>query len=178
MRVRIAFVTAAAIVAAAALLSVPTLAQPPGSPHETAKATVGGANISIEYGRPYLRGRKIMGGLVPYGRVWRTGADAATTLTTSKDLVIGGTTVPAGKVTLYTLPGEDQWKLILNKQTGQWGTEYDQSKDLARVDLTKKTLSAPVDQLTIALEPGAGNEGTLKISWESTELSVPFTVKG
>ena len=133
MRVRIAFVTAAAIVAAAALLSVPTLAQPPGSPHETAKATVGGANISIEYGRPYLRGRKIMGGLVPYGRVWRTGADAATTLTTSKDLVIGGTTVPAGKVTLYTLPGEDQWKLILNKQTGQWGTEYDQSKDLARV---------------------------------------------
>jgi len=112
------------------------------------------------------------------GRVWRTGADAATTLTTSKDLVIGGTTVPAGKVTLYTLPGEDQWKLILNKQTGQWGTEYDQSKDLARVDLTKKTLSAPVDQLTIALEPGAGNEGMLKISWETTELSVPFTVKG
>ena len=89
-----------------------------------------------------------------------------------------GTTVPAGKVTLYTLPGEDQWKLILNKQTGQWGTEYDQSKDLARVDLTKKTLSAPVDQLTIALEPGAGNEGMLKISWETTELSVPFTVKG
>ena len=69
-----------------------------------------------------------MGGLVPYGRVWRTGADAATTLTTSKPLVIGGTTVPAGKVTLYTLPGEDQWKLILNKQTGQWGTEYDQSQ--------------------------------------------------
>jgi len=178
MRVRIALVTAAAIVSAAALFAVPTLAQPPGSPHETAKATIGGATISIEYGRPYLRGRKIMGGLVPYGRVWRTGADAATTLTTSKDLVIGGTTVPAGKVTLYTLPGEDQWKLILNKQTGQWGTEYDESKDLARVDLTKKTLSAPVDQLTIAIEPGTGNAGTLKISWESTELSVPFTVKG
>jgi hypothetical protein len=124
-----------------------------------------------------MRGRKIMGGLVPYGRVWRTGADAATTLTTSKALVIGDTTVPAGKITLYTLPGEDQWKLILNKQTGQWGTEYDQSKDLARVDLTKKALTAPVDQLTIAIEPGTGNGGTLKISWETTELSVPFTVK-
>ena len=177
MRVRLALVALAATVAAATILSVHTFAQPPGSPHETVKATVGGANISIEYGRPYARGRKIMGGLVPYGRVWRTGADAATTLTTSKDLVIGGTTVPAGKITLYTLPGEDQWKLVLNKQTGQWGTEYDQSKDLARVDLTKKTLSAPVDQLTIAIEPGSGNAGTLKISWETTELSAPFTVK-
>jgi hypothetical protein len=178
MRFRVGLVTAAAVVAATTWLSVRTLAQPPGSPHETVKATVGAANISIEYGRPYIRGRKIIGGLVPYGRVWRTGADAATTLTTSKPLVIGGTTVPAGKITLYTLPGEDQWKLILNKQTGQWGTEYDQSQDLARVDLTKKTLTAPVDQLTIAIEPGAGNAGTLKISWETTELSVPFTVKG
>jgi hypothetical protein len=151
-------------------------AQPPGSPHETAKATVGGATISVEYGRPYMRGRKIMGGLVPYGQVWRTGADAATTLTTSKALAIGGATVPAGKVTLYTLPAEAGWKLIINKQTGQWGTEYDQAQDLARVDLTKKALSAPVDQLTIAIEP-AGDGGVLKISWETTELSVPFTVK-
>ena len=151
-------------------------AQPPGSPHETAKATVGGATISVEYGRPYMRGRKIMGGLVPYGQVWRTGADAATTLTTSKALAIGGATVPAGKVTLYTLPAEAGWKLIINKQTGQWGTEYDQAQDLARVDLTKKALSAPVDQLTIAIEP-SGDGGVLKISWETTELSVPFTVK-
>ena len=118
-------------------------AQPPGSPHETVKATVGGATISIEYGRPYMRGRKIMGSLVPYDRVWRTGADAATTLTTSKALVIGGATVPAGKVTLYTLPAEAGWKLIINKQTGQWGTEYDQAQDLARVDLTRKALSCP-----------------------------------
>jgi hypothetical protein len=177
MRARIGLVAATAVVAAVTVISNRTFAQPPGSPHETVKATVGGAEISIEYGRPYVRGRKIMGGLVPYGRVWRTGADAATTLTTTKPLAIGGATVPAGKITLYTLPGEDQWKLILNKQTGQWGTEYDQSKDLARVDLTKKALSAPVDQLTVAIEPGTGNDGTLKISWEHTELSVPFTVK-
>jgi DUF2911 family protein len=151
-------------------------AQPPGSPHETVKATVGGATISVEYGRPYMRGRKIVGGLVPYGHVWRTGADAATTLSTTKALVIGGAQVPSGKVTLYTLPAESGWKLIINKQTGQWGTDYDQAQDLARVDLTRKTLSAPVDQLTIAIEP-AGSGGVLKISWETTELSVPFTVQ-
>ena len=150
-------------------------AQPPGSPHETVKATVGGAPISVEYGRPYMRGRKIMGGLVPYDHVWRTGADAATTLSTSKALVIGGATVPAGKVTLFTLPAEAGWKLIISKQTGQGGLEYDQAQDLARVDLTRKPLSAPVDQLTIAIE-SAGAGGVLKISWETTELSVPFTV--
>jgi len=164
------------VLVAGVMLMARVQAQPPGSPHETAKATVGGATISVEYGRPYMRGRKIMGSLVPYGQVWRTGADAATTLTTSKALAIGGATVPAGKVTLYTLPAEAGWKLIINKQTGQWGTEYDQAQDLARVDLTKKALSAPVDQLTIAIEP-AGDGGVLKISWESTELSVPFTVK-
>ena len=151
-------------------------AQPPGSPHETTKATIGGAAISIEYGRPYMRGRKIVGALVPYDRVWRTGADAATTLTTSKPLIIGTAAVPAGKVTLYTLPSESGWKLIVNKQTGQWGTEYDQAQDLARVDLTTRALSTPVDQLTIAIEP-AGSGGVLKISWETTELTVPVTVK-
>jgi len=144
-------------------------AQPPGSPHETVTATVDGAKVSIEYGRPYTRGRKIVGGLVPYGRVWRTGADAATTLTTDAPLNIGGTTVPAGKVTLYTLPGAQGWKLIINKQVGQWGTEYTEAQDLARVDLAVKTLTAPVDQFTIKIEGGL-----LKLSWELTELTVPI----
>ncbi len=144
-------------------------AQPPGSPHETVTATVDGAKVSIEYGRPYMRGRKIVGGLVPYGRVWRTGADAATTLTTDAPLNIGGATVPAGKVTLYTLPSAQGWKLIINKQTGQWGTEYNEAQDLARVDLTVKTLTTPVDQVTIKIEGGL-----LKLSWELTELTVPI----
>jgi hypothetical protein len=144
-------------------------AQPPGSPHETVTATVDGAKVSIEYGRPYMRGRKIVGGLVPYGRVWRTGADAATTLTTDAPLNIGGATVPAGKVTLYTLPSAQGWKLIINKQTGQWGTEYNEAQDLARVDLTVKTLTTPVDQFTIKIEGGL-----LKLSWELTELTVPI----
>jgi Protein of unknown function (DUF2911) len=167
----------AALALAAAMAAATIQAQPPGSPHETVNATIGEAKVSIEYGRPYMRGRKIVGGLVPYGRVWRTGADAATTLTTSAPLDIGGATVPAGSVTLYTLPGESQWKLVINKQTGQWGTEYDESKDLARVDLTKKTLSSPVDQFTIAIEPAATGDGVLKLSWETTELSVPIKVK-
>jgi Protein of unknown function (DUF2911) len=144
-------------------------AQPPGSPHETISANVGGAKVSIEYGRPYMRGRKIVGGLVPYGRVWRTGADAATTLTTDTPLVIGGAMVPAGKVTLYTLPGASGWKLIINKQTGQWGTEYNEAQDLARVDLTSRTLTSPVDQFTISIDGGQ-----LKLAWELTELSVPI----
>jgi len=169
------FFTAVALGLGVLALVARVNAQPQGSPHETVKATIGGASISVEYGRPYMRGRKIMGGLVPYDQVWRTGADAATTLSTSKALVIGGAEVPSGKVTLFTLPAEAGWKLIISKQTGQGGLEYDQAQDLARVDLTRKPLSAPVDQLTIAIE-SAGAGGVLKISWETTELSVPFTV--
>ena len=172
MRVRVFAYLAIALAATVVSMS----AQPPGSPHETVTATVDGAKVGITYGRPYIRGRKIVGGLVPYGRVWRTGADESTTLTTDAPLIIGGAAVPAGKVSLYTLPGPQGWKLIINKQTGQWGTEYDQAQDLARVDVARKALSAPVDQLTIAIEP-AGSGGVLKISWETTELTVPFTVK-
>jgi Protein of unknown function (DUF2911) len=155
--------------ALAVAASVSIVAQPQGSPHETVSGAVDGAKVSIEYGRPYTRGRKIVGGLVPYGRVWRTGADQSTTLTTDGPLVIGGAAVPAGKVSLYTLPSPQGWKLIINKQTGQWGTEYNEAQDLARVDLTARTLTAPVDQFTIKIEGGQ-----LKLAWELTELSVPI----
>jgi hypothetical protein len=146
------------------------------SPHETAKATIDGATITVEYGRPYVKGRKIMGGLVPYGKVWRTGADEATTLTTDKATQIAGAAVPAGKYTLYTLPGESEWQLIINKQTGQWGTEYAQAQDLARVPLKKGATSAPVEQLTISIDKNPAGGGVLKIAWESTELTAPITV--
>jgi len=142
-------------------------AQPPGSPHETVSAAVDGAQVSITYGRPYTRGRKIVGGLVPFGRVWRTGADQSTTLVTDGPLVIGGAVVPAGKVSLYTLPSPQGWKLIINKQTGQWGTEYNEAQDLARVDMTTRALTAPVDQFTIKIEGGQ-----IKMAWELTEVSV------
>ena len=121
-----------------------------------------------------MRGRKIVGGLVPYGRVWRTGADAATTLTTDAPLNIGGASVPAGKVTLYTLPSAQGWKLIINKQTGQWGTEYDEKQDLGRIPMTVSKTSAPVEQLTIEIaDTPAGGE--LRLSWENTLAVVPFT---
>ncbi len=164
---RVQVLAGLAIVLATSAVSLS--AQPPGSPHETIKATVDGAAVTITYGRPYMRGRKIVGGLVPYGRVWRTGADESTTLTTDAPLVVGAAAVPAGKVSLYTLPTQAGWKLIINKQTGQWGTEYNEAQDLARVDMTTRTLTAPVDQFTIKIEGGQ-----LKLAWELTEVSVPI----
>jgi hypothetical protein len=147
------------------------------SPHETVKATIDGATITVEYGRPSMKGRKVMGELVPFGKVWRTGADEATTLTTDKELQIGGTIVPAGKYTLYTLPGQTDWQLIVNKQTGQWGTEYDQKQDLGRVPLKKTTTSAPVEQLTISVDKNPAGGGLLRIAWENTALTAPITVR-
>lgn len=163
MRVRALAALTLALATSVASMS----AQPPGSPHDTVNAVVDGAKVTITYGRPYMRGRKIVGGLVPYGRVWRTGADQSTTLTTDAPLVIGGAPVPAGKISLYTLPTAAGWKLILNKQTGQWGTEYNEAQDLARVDMTSRTLAAPVDQFTITIEGGQ-----LKLAWELTEVAV------
>jgi hypothetical protein len=146
-----------------------------GSPHVRSEWSVGGATIAIEYGRPYVKGRKIFGGLVPFDAVWRTGADEATTLVTSAPLKIGDAAVPAGTYTLYTLPGEKAWKLIINKQTGQWGTDYAQKQDLSRVDMKVESVASPVEQLTIDITPqGAG--GVLSITWDTTKASVPFTV--
>jgi Protein of unknown function (DUF2911) len=103
------------------------LLSPPG---EAAVTFADGKTVTIHYSRPSMRGRKIFGRLVPYDRVWRTGANAATSLQTDVDLTIGGANVPAGSYTLYTLPGANGWQLIINKQTGQWGTEYGQARTL------------------------------------------------
>lgn len=138
------------------------------SPHETTEITLKGKKITIEYGRPFLKGRKVGQELAPYGKVWRTGADEATTLTTEVDLMIGGTKVPAGKYTLYTLPSEGTWKLIINKQTGQWGTHYDESQDLARVDMQKTTLPQTVEQFTISFDKRSDNTANLNLDWENT----------
>jgi hypothetical protein len=143
------------------------------SPPGTAQVNLKGKKITIDYGRPSMKGRKIIGELVPYGKVWRTGANEATALTTEADLNIGGTNVPAGKYTLYTLPSEGTWKLIINKQTGQWGTVYEESQDLARVDLKKSSLSQPVEQLTISFDKKNDSTADLVLQWETTQLSVP-----
>jgi hypothetical protein len=145
------------------------------SPHETVNATVDGAKISITYGRPFAKGRKIVGGLVPYGQVWRTGADEATTLVTDKMLMFGSAHVMPGTYTLYTLPGEGSWQLIINRQTGQWGTEYSQQQDLARVPMKVGKTSSPVEQFTIAIEDTPSG-GELRLSWENTQATLPFSV--
>jgi hypothetical protein len=146
------------------------------SPPDTVKATIAGANLTVAYSRPLKRGRVIFGNVVPWNQVWRTGANAATMFTTDKDLVFGATVVPAGKYTLWTLPTPTAAKLIFNSETGQWGTDYHVDKDFARVDLTQKQVSPPVDQFVIGVAP-QGNGGVLRFSWDDREYTVPFTVK-
>lgn len=150
------------------------------SPRDTAKATVGSAGIWVDYGRPSLRGRDVWKNGVLGDTLWRTGANAATQLHTDVDLTIAGKVVPAGTYTLYTHTIRDgaRYELAINRQTGQWGTEYHADRDLVRVPLTVGTLASPVEQFTIVVEPGGGsNGGTLRLQWGLQELSVPFTTK-
>lgn len=143
------------------------------SPRRQAEAKLGnGKTVSVDYGAPSIRGRKIMGELVPYGKVWRTGANEATKFHTDSDLMVGGTRVPAGDYTLYTLPGENAWKLIINKQTGQWGTQYDEKQDLGRFDMRLKKLDKPVEQMTFVLEPKHDGDVILHIQWENTDAAI------
>lgn len=142
------------------------------SPPGTAEVTLKGKKITIEYSRPFLKGRKVGVELVPYGKVWRTGANEATSLVTAADLNIGGVKVPAGKYTLYSLPAESGWKLIINKQTGQWGTEYDEKQDLARIDMQKSALPQPVDQFTISFDKKGDDAANLQLDWENIRVWV------
>lgn len=142
------------------------------SPRDTARGTVSGADVWIDYSRPTKRGREIFGGLVPWNAVWRTGANAATQINTPADLVIAGATVPAGKYTLWTLPTPTGWTLIVNKQTGQWGTVYDAAQDLVRVDAKVASVATPVEQFTIAFEPGL-----ISFTWDQTRVTVPVAKK-
>ena len=142
------------------------------SPHDKTEVTLKGKKITIEYGRPFLKGRKVGQELAPFGKVWRTGADEATALNTEIDLNIGGAKVPAGKYTLYTLPSEGTWKLIINKQTGQWGTKYDESQDLARVDMKKSALPQSVEQFTISFDKKNESTADLNLDWGNTRVSV------
>ena len=146
------------------------------SPADTVRATVGAAHVWIAYSRPSMRGRAIFGSVVPWNVWWRTGANAATTMVTDKDLVIGGTTVPAGEYTLFSLPNPTEWQLIISKKTKEWGTDYDPSMDLARVPMTVAALPAPLDLMTIAITP-QGNGAMLTVSWEKTAASVMIQAK-
>ena len=149
--------------------------KPMPSPPATASVTIAGGTIDIRYNTPQMRGRKIMGGLVPYGKVWRTGANPATTLITSVPLKFGALLVPAGTHTIYSLPSEDAWQLIINNQTGQWGLTYNQSMDLGRVPMLAKPMSAPQEGMSLSFENTTPTSTELHMRWETTDRYVVIT---
>jgi Protein of unknown function (DUF2911) len=145
------------------------------SPHEETSAVIAGKKVTIQYGRPYKKGRAIFGGLVPYGEIWRTGADEATILTTDGDLMIGTLRVARGSYALFTLPGKKEWTLVVNKTAKQWGAfSYKAKDDLGRVPMNLGATAAPVEQFTIAIEPAGERKATLKLSWDALVASVPL----
>jgi hypothetical protein len=147
------------------------------SPRDTVRvANAGGAAITIDYGRPGKRGRVVYGGVVPYGEVWRTGANAATQFRTDKALDFGGTVVPAGFYTLWTLPTASGWKLIVNSETGQWGTAHKPEKDLFTIDMKVGELPHVVERFTISVD-STPTGGVLNLDWDTTRASAAFTVK-
>ncbi|WP_263381831.1 DUF2911 domain-containing protein [Granulicella arctica] len=152
-------------------------AKPMPSPPAKASVMLNGKSVTIDYNTPHMRGRKIVGGLVPYGQVWRTGANPATTLKTSTNLKIGTLDVPAGTYTIYSLPNADKWLLIVNKQTGQWGTEYSEGQDLGRTPLTGKALSSPQEVMSLSFENTSGASTELHIKWEKTDEFVKVTAQ-
>jgi hypothetical protein len=160
-----------------AQVSADAAKKPIPSPPAQATVELSGKQITIDYSAPSMRGRKIFGGLLPYDHWWRTGANAATTLTTPIDLKIGTATVPAGTYTLYSLPSETTWKLIINKQTKQWGTVYNESQDLARVDVQKNPLPDPQEKMSISFENTQGNQTQLHVRWENTDVWVPVVAQ-
>jgi hypothetical protein len=136
-----------------------------------------GKNISVDYSSPRMKSRKIFGGLVPYGEVWRTGANEATSFTTTAALTVGGKDVPAGDYTIFTVPTATKWTLIVNKKTGEWGIPYKyESDELARADMKVSKTAAPVESFTIAFDQKA-NACVMNLSWENTQASVEFAEK-
>jgi hypothetical protein len=156
-----------------------TFRQAPGvlSPHETTQGTVDGAALSITYGRPSMRGRKIFGGLVPFDRVWCPGADECTRLSTNRDLQFAGLKLKAGDYSLWTLPSKSAWTLTFNSDGHAFHTQSDSRLDVGKIALQKQTLTAPVEQLTFTIGPNpSGTGGILAMSWETTRVFAPFTV--
>lgn len=146
------------------------------SPPATARLTLAGQALTISYNTPSLRGRHLYGNeIVPYGKVWRTGANPATTLTTPVSLHIGTLLVPAGTYTIYTLPSREKWMLIVNKQTGQWGTEYSEPQDLGRTQMKSHTLKTPQEVMSITFDDIEKNSAEMHIRWDTTDQSVKIS---
>lgn len=143
------------------------------SPAETAKFDQNGLTVQVDYCRPYKKGREIFGKLLPYGQVWRTGANEATIFEVKQDIKVGDKTLKSGKYTLWTVPNADKWTIVLNSETGQWGTMYDEKKDVLRVDVPVGNTAESMEQFKVdfaAVEGGAD----MVLSWDNTEVKVPI----
>lgn len=147
------------------------------SVRDTARATIGAASLLVDYGRPTARGRTILGNIVPFGEVWRTGANAATQFTTSATITLGGLELAPGTYTLWTLPTASGAQLIVNKQTKQWGTQYNAEQDLGRVAVATDKPNAPVEKFTISIVPSGATNGTLVIEWDNFRWSAPIVLR-
>jgi hypothetical protein len=136
-----------------------------------------GKTITVDYSSPRMKGRKIFGELVPYGQVWRTGANEATTFVTAAPVTADGRDIPAGSYTIFTLPEQNKWTLIVSKHTGEWGIPYKyESEEVTRIPMSVSQTSAPVENFAIAFDQG-GSTCTMKLSWEQTQASVQFSEK-
>ena len=173
------------VLISAVLLAVATLApaqmkdksKRPSPPANTECKFSNGKTVKIDYSSPRAKGRKIFGGLVPYGEVWRTGANEATTFVADTNVEVGGTSVPAGSYTIFTIPAADKWTLIINKKTGEWGIPYKyESDELAKVPMTVSKTSGPVEDFTIAFDQ-SGQKCALSMEWEDTRAEVDVSEK-
>jgi hypothetical protein len=171
MQKRIAFLTFT-------ILTLTVFAAAQDSPPASASCDLGGGKtIKTDYSSPRLRGRKMVGDHDPYGKVWRNGANAATTFVTSADVVVGGKNVPAGSYTLFVLPTADSWTLIINKKTGEWGIPYTYEKEeLARIEMKLSKLASPVENFTIAYDKSSAG-CTLREEWDTTRAVVAISAK-
>ncbi len=183
MQKRIAFLTLLIITLTVAATAQQDKSKRPSPPAHAQCKFADGKTINVDYSSPRVsdpkthQPRKIYGGLVPYGKVWRTGANESTTFVTDTDVTIGGKDVPAGSYTIFTVPNEDKWTLVISKKTGEWGTDYPgEDNDLARVDMTASKTSAPVENFTIAFDQ-KGDSCTMHLDWENTRASVDITEK-
>ncbi len=151
----------------------------PSPPGTASVSFPDGKKITVDYSRPKVKDpktgevRKIFGALVPFDKVWRTGANEATSFVTDADVMVGEVHVPAGKYTMYSIPGQNEWTIIINKQTGQWGTNYDEKQDLGRTKVKAGKTSAPVEQFTISFDKPNGKKTNMNMEWENTKVSVP-----
>lgn len=174
----------AVVAMALAVLTIPVKSQQdkskrPSPPASAQCSLAGGYTVKTDYSSPRMNGRKIFGDLVPWGKVWRAGANEATTLVTDADLLVGGKTVPAGSYTIFVIPNAAAWELIVQKTTGEWGIPYPPQKnagELLHADMMVSSLPAPVENFTINYAPADG-ACTLQMDWETTRAWVKISRK-